>query len=91
MRFADEADAIALANGTPFGLAAYMFSRDIGRIWRVMRRWNVAWSLLTTAHCRPKWRPLAGSSSRGWVAKGSRQGLAEYLDIKCAMLGALGT
>ena len=42
-RFETEADVIARANDTIFGLASYFYARDLGRVWRVRRRWNTAW------------------------------------------------
>ena len=48
-RFDTEAEVIALANDTEFGLASYFYSRDIGRILRVAERSNTAWSASTPA------------------------------------------
>ncbi len=69
-RFDTEEDAIAMANATEFGLAAYFYANDYRRIWRVMEAWNMAWWRLTRGSCPPSWRPSAASRNPGWDAKG---------------------
>ena len=56
-RFKDEAEAIEMANDTEFGLAAYFYTRDIGRVFRVAEAlWNTALSALTRVLSPPRWR-----------------------------------
>jgi succinate-semialdehyde dehydrogenase/glutarate-semialdehyde dehydrogenase len=49
VKFETEAEAIELANATPFGLAAYFYSRDVGRCWRVAEAIEAGWSASTKA------------------------------------------
>jgi hypothetical protein len=68
-RFATEDEAVRLANDTPFGLAAYFYTRDAARIWRVADRWRPASSASTKARWRRRRRPSAASRSRATAAK----------------------
>ena len=91
VRFADEAEAIRLANDTPFGLAAYMFARDIGRVWRVMEALECGMVAVNDGALSTEVAPFGGIKQSGLGREGSKHGLAEYLDIKYGLLGALGT
>ncbi len=58
-RFSTEDEAIEMANDTEFGLAAYFYTRDVGRIFRVARRSRAASSASTRASSRPRWHRSA--------------------------------
>ena len=86
-RFSTEAEAIALANDTEFGLAAYFYSRDIGRIFRVGEALEsgmvgVNTGLISTAEV-----PFGGVKQSGQGREGSRHGIDDYVDIKYLCLG----
>ncbi|MGY4829691.1 NAD-dependent succinate-semialdehyde dehydrogenase [Sphaerotilaceae bacterium SBD11-9] len=86
-RFKTEAEAIELANATEFGLAAYFYSRDIGRIFRVGEGLEsgmvgVNTGLISTAEV-----PFGGVKQSGLGREGSRHGIEDYLEIKYLCLG----
>ena len=89
-RFRTEAEAVALANDTPFGLAAYFYSRDLGRIFRVTEALEygiigVNEGLISTAVA-----PFGGMKASGLGREGSQYGIDEYLEIKYVALGGIG-
>ncbi|HET7795259.1 MAG TPA: NAD-dependent succinate-semialdehyde dehydrogenase [Rhizobacter sp.] len=86
-RFKTEAEAIEMANATEFGLAAYFYSRDIGRIFRVGEGLEsgmvgVNTGLISTAEV-----PFGGVKQSGLGREGSRHGIEDYLEIKYLCLG----
>lgn len=89
LRFADEAEAIAIANDTPFGLAAYFYARDIGRIWRVMEGLEYGMVAVNEGALSTEIAPFGGIKESGLGREGSRHGLDEYLELKYALIGGL--
>jgi succinate-semialdehyde dehydrogenase / glutarate-semialdehyde dehydrogenase len=90
-RFKTEAEAIALANDTEFGLAAYFYSRDVGRIFRVAEALEygligINEGIISTAEA-----PFGGMKASGLGREGSKYGIEEYLEIKYLALGGIGT
>ncbi len=88
-RFETEAEAIALANATEFGLAAYFYGRDIGRIWRVAEALEYGMVGINTGLISTEVAPFGGMKESGIGREGSRYGLDEYLDVKYLCLGGL--
>ena len=88
-RFHDEAEAIALANDTPFGLAAYFYSRDIGRIWRVAAALETGMIGINEGIISTEVAPFGGVKESGFGREGARQGLDEYLNLKYLCMGGL--
>ena len=88
-RFASEADAIALANDTEFGLAAYFYGRDIGRIWRVAEALEYGIVGINTGIISTEVAPFGGVKESGLGREGSKYGLEEFLEIKYLCLGGL--
>ena len=87
--FDTEAEAIALANDTEFGLASYFYSRDIGRIMRVAEALEcgivgVNTGLISTAEA-----PFGGVKQSGLGREGSKYGIDEFLEIKYVCLAGL--
>ncbi|MCA8933862.1 MAG: NAD-dependent succinate-semialdehyde dehydrogenase [Rhodospirillaceae bacterium] len=82
VRFADEADAIRLANDTPFGLAAYFYSRDVDRTWRVADALESGMVGINTGLISSSAIPFGGVKESGIGRYGSHQGLEEYLETK---------
>jgi succinate-semialdehyde dehydrogenase/glutarate-semialdehyde dehydrogenase len=81
-RFQDEAEAVRLANDTEFGLAAYVYTRDQGRAWRVPEALQCGIVGLNTGLISTEVAPFGGVKESGLGREGSRYGLEEYLDVK---------
>lgn len=82
IRFTDEADAIAQANDTPFGLAAYFYARDMGRIWRVGEALESGIVGVNTGIISTEVAPFGGVKASGLGREGSKYGIEDYLEIK---------
>jgi succinate-semialdehyde dehydrogenase/glutarate-semialdehyde dehydrogenase len=91
MRFKDEAEAIRMANDTEFGLAAYFYSRDIGRIWRVASAIEAGMIGINSGLISTAVAPFGGVKQSGIGREGSRYGINEYIDIKYLCMGGLAT
>lgn len=89
IRFQSEADAISISNDTPYGLAAYFYARDIGRIWRVMESLEYGMVAVNEGALSSEVAPFGGIKQSGMGREGSRHGLDEYLEIKYALIGGL--
>ncbi|HJW04053.1 MAG TPA: NADP-dependent succinate-semialdehyde dehydrogenase [Azospira sp.] len=86
-RFKTEAEAIALANATEFGLASYFYSRDIGRIFRVGEALEYGMVGVNTGLISNEVAPFGGIKQSGLGREGSKYGLEEYLEVKYLCLG----
>lgn len=89
MKFSTEVEAIALANDTPFGLAAYFYSRDMARIWRVADAIETGMVAINDGMLSTEVAPFGGVKESGYGREGSRYGLAEFQHIKYLSLGGL--
>jgi len=87
--FNSEADAIALANDTEFGLAAYFYGRDIGRIWRVAEALEYGIVGINTGLISTEVAPFGGVKESGIGREGSKYGIEEFLEIKYLCMGGL--
>ncbi|MET3999455.1 NAD-dependent succinate-semialdehyde dehydrogenase [Marinobacterium sp. MBR-109] len=88
-RFSDEADAIAMANDTEYGLAAYFFSRDLGRVWRVAEGLEYGMIGINEGIISTELAPFGGVKASGLGREGARQGLEEYLECKYMLMGGI--
>ena len=88
-RFKDEAEAIRIANDTEFGLAAYFYSRDIGRIWRVADALESGMIGINSGLISTAVAPFGGVKQSGLGREGSRYGINEYVDIKYLCMGGI--
>ena len=88
-RFKDEADVIRMANDTEFGLAAYFFSRDIGRIFRVAEALETGMVCVNSGLLSTEVAPFGGVKQSGLGREGSRYGIEDYLEIKYICLAGL--
>ena len=86
-RFETEADAIRLANATEFGLAAYFYGRDIGRIWRVAEALEYGIVGVNTGLISTEVAPFGGVKESGIGREGSKYGIEDYLVIKYVCMG----
>jgi succinate-semialdehyde dehydrogenase/glutarate-semialdehyde dehydrogenase len=89
-RFARESDAICMANDTEFGLAAYFYARDIGRVWRVSSALECGIIGINTGLISTAVAPFGGVKQSGVGREGSRYGIDEYLEMKYLCMGATG-
>ncbi len=87
--FADEAEAVRMANDTPFGLAAYFYARDVGRIWRVMEALEYGMVGVNDGIVSTEVAPFGGIKQSGLGREGSKHGLDEYLELKYCLLSGL--
>ena len=81
-RFDDEAEVIALANATEFGLAAYFYARDLSRVWRVAEALEYGMVGINTGLISNEVAPFGGIKSSGLGREGSTHGIDEYLEMK---------
>lgn len=88
-RFEDEAEAVRLANDTPYGLAAYFYARDLGRIWRVAEALEYGMVGINEGIISTEVAPFGGVKESGIGREGSRHGLDEYLELKYLCLGSI--
>ena len=86
-RFKDEADAIAQANDTEFGLAAYFYARDLGRVFRVGEALEYGIIGINTGLISTEVAPFGGVKSSGLGREGSKYGIEDYLEIKYMCIG----
>lgn len=87
VRFETEEEAIALANSSEYGLASYLFTRDIGRIFRVGEALESGMVGINTGLISTAEVPFGGVKQSGLGREGGRQGLDEYLETKYLCLG----
>lgn len=87
--FDNEAEVIAMANDTEFGLAAYFYARDIGRIWRVAEGLEYGMIGINEGIISNAAAPFGGVKQSGSGREGSKYGLDDYLEIKYLCLGGL--
>lgn len=88
-RFSDEAEVIRLANDTEYGLAAYFFARDIGRVWRVADALDYGMVAINTGAFSNEVAPFGGVKQSGFGREGSRLGVDEYLVVKMLAMAGL--
>ncbi len=87
--FEDEKEVIALANATEFGLAAYFYSRDMARIWRVAEALEYGMVGINTGVLSNAAAPFGGIKESGYGREGSRHGIDDYLALKYLSLAGL--
>ncbi len=81
-RFSEEEEVIKMANDTEFGLAAYFFSRDIGRVWRVSEGLEYGMVGVNTGLISTETAPFGGVKESGIGREGSKYGIDEYMELK---------
>ncbi|ANV27528.1 NAD-dependent succinate-semialdehyde dehydrogenase [Agrobacterium pusense] len=88
-RFETEEEAIAIANGTPFGLAAYFYTESLRRAWRVGEALEFGMVGLNTGAISTEVAPFGGVKQSGLGREGAQVGIEEYLEIKTFHIGGL--
>jgi succinate-semialdehyde dehydrogenase/glutarate-semialdehyde dehydrogenase len=89
MKFDTEEEVIRLANSTEFGLAAYFYSRDIARVWRVAEALESGMVGINEGIISTEVAPFGGVKESGIGREGSKYGLEEYLEIKYLCIGGV--
>ncbi len=88
-RFETEDEAIRLANATEYGLAAYFYSRDIGRVWRVAEKIEAGMVGINEGIISTEVAPFGGIKQSGLGREGSKYGIDDYLELKYLCFGGL--
>jgi succinate-semialdehyde dehydrogenase/glutarate-semialdehyde dehydrogenase len=88
-RFKTEEEALARANDTEFGLAAYFYGRDIGRVWRVAEGLESGMVGINTGLISTEVAPFGGVKESGLGREGSKYGIEEFLEVKYLCLGGI--
>ena len=88
-KFKTEADVIAMANDTPFGLAAYFYARDVGRVWRVAEALECGIIGINEGIISSEVAPFGGYKQSGLGREGSHHGIEEFLETKYMLMGGL--
>ena len=86
-RFKTEDEAVKLANDTEFGLAAYFYARDLGRVWRVAEHLESGIIGINTGIISTEVAPFGGVKESGIGREGSKYGIEDYLEIKYLCMG----
>ncbi len=90
-RFRDEAEAVSLANATEAGLAAYFYTRDLARSWRVQEALEYGLVGVNTGLISTEVAPFGGVKESGIGREGSRHGIEEYTELKYVCVGGVGS
>jgi succinate-semialdehyde dehydrogenase/glutarate-semialdehyde dehydrogenase len=88
-RFASEEEAVRKANDTPYGLSAYFYSRDMGRIWRVSEALEYGILGINTGIVSTEVAPFGGVKESGIGREGSKYGIDEWLETKYLCMGGV--
>jgi succinate-semialdehyde dehydrogenase/glutarate-semialdehyde dehydrogenase len=89
IRFGDEASVIRMANDTQYGLAAYFYARDMGRIFRVAEALEYGMVGINTGLISTEVAPFGGVKQSGIGREGSRYGIDEYVEMKYLCLAGI--
>ena len=88
-RFATEEEAVRIANDTPYGLCAYFYSRDVGRVWRVSEALDYGIVGINTGFVSTEVAPFGGMKESGIGREGSKYGIEDWLELKYLALAGL--
>ena len=89
VHFSTEEEALALANASPYGLASYFYTRDIGRVWRVSEALEYGIVGINEGIISSEAAPFGGMKESGQGREGSKYGLDDYLEIKYLCMGGI--
>jgi succinate-semialdehyde dehydrogenase / glutarate-semialdehyde dehydrogenase len=88
--FADEREAVEVANDTPYGLAAYMYTRDVGRVFRVSEQLEYGILGINTGFISVEVAPFGGVKESGIGREGSKYGVDDWVETRYLSLGGIG-
>ena len=89
-RFTTDAEAIAIANDTPYGLSAYFYTRDLGRTWRVADALEYGIVGINTGFVSTEVAPFGGMKESGIGREGSSYGVDDWVELKYLAMGGIG-
>ena len=89
IEFETEAEAIALANDTPYGLASYFYSQNLGRVWRIAEGLDYGMVGINTGFISTEVAPFGGVKESGIGREGSKYGIDEWLELKYLAVGGI--
>jgi succinate-semialdehyde dehydrogenase/glutarate-semialdehyde dehydrogenase len=89
-RFATEAEAVRIANDTPYGLSAYFYTRDLGRTWRVAEGLEYGIVGINTGFVSSEVAPFGGVKESGIGREGSSYGVDDWVELKYLAMGGIG-
>ena len=89
--FDTEEEAVLLANDTDYGLAAYFYARDVGRVWRVAEALEYGIIGINEGIISTEVAPFGGMKESGIGREGSKYGIEDFLEVKYLALGGIGT
>ena len=89
IRFEDEADVIKMANDTPYGLAAYFYANDLGRVWRVAEALQFGIVGVNEGIISSELAPFGGVKESGLGREGSHHGIEEFVEMKYINIGGI--
>ncbi|MEL6316814.1 MAG: aldehyde dehydrogenase family protein, partial [Pseudomonadota bacterium] len=87
--FKDEADVIAQANDTEFGLASYFYARDLGRVWRVAEALEYGMVAVNSGILSTEVAPFGGVKQSGLGREGSKYGVEDFVEVKYLLMGGV--
>ena len=90
-RFKDEDEVVKMANDTEYGLAAYFYANDLGRVWRVAEALEYGMVAVNEGVLSTEVAPLGGMKESGLGREGSKYGAEEFVELKYILMGGLGT
>ena len=90
-KFETEQQAIEMANATEFGLAAYCYTKDLGRAWRMSEQLEYGMVGINKGLISNEVAPFGGIKQSGLGREGSKYGIEDYLEIKYTLFGGLNT
>jgi succinate-semialdehyde dehydrogenase / glutarate-semialdehyde dehydrogenase len=88
-RFSTEEEAVRIANDTPYGLSAYFYSRDVGRVWRVSEALDYGIVGINTGFVSTEVAPFGGMKESGMGREGSKYGIEDWLELKYLALAGI--
>jgi succinate-semialdehyde dehydrogenase/glutarate-semialdehyde dehydrogenase len=88
-RFSTEEEAVRIANDTPYGLCAYFYSRDVGRVWRVSEALDYGIVGINTGFVSTEVAPFGGMKESGIGREGSKYGIEDWLELKYLALAGI--
>lgn len=89
IRFSSDDEAIEIANDTPYGLAAYFYSRDLGRTFRIANQLEYGMIGINSTSLGSAMAPFGGVKQSGIGREGSHHGIEEFLELKYLLIGGL--
>lgn len=89
VRFSSEAEVIEYANNTPYGLAAYFYARDLGRVWRVSEALEYGIVGINEGIISTEVAPFGGIKESGMGREGSKYGIDDFVEIKYCLVGGV--